>query len=958
MSRKLVDTNTAFRPVYSLYKHEYLGILISANIVPELPNGMLSLQHQGLNPDNLPQFAHRLDEADIRLVALLDEIRPDVVADKYSPKSKRTGKRIAGNDFFLQKFSPEIQKLIQAYVNRRIAQALSLLVSKEVFEMGNDGYPAAKPVKVLEEPATVLFHLRRNETETRYFPTIKLRGERVEFMFKGAEMVCTQPAWMLLNGELFFFKKLKDGNKLRPFLNKRFISIPRSAEAAYFEKFVTHLVESYDVYAEGLEIRTHKDNPEFCLVVDNNGENNISLSLVADYGPFRVTLNNQSKIKALLEKSADSYIFHRVRRDEKLESEIKEFVDTLGKKNDSLLKWEFMDKQQSLTWLAEHVSILEKSGIRVEQIKQKGRLNFDEPEIVMEPAEAGDWFDIRAIVKIGAFSIPFIRFRNNILKGKRDFLLPDGTIAILPENWFTDYRHLIEVAVETSEEVISIRKYQAPLIPTGVNTSIGFKDKLENLAGVKQVEEEPLPAGVQATLRGYQQQGYDWLNFLKKYDLGGILADDMGLGKTLQTLTLILRQKEQATGMPTLVVMPTSLVYNWASEAKKFTPDLSILVYAGLNRDKNLDNFSKFDLLVTTYGTVRQDIEQLKNYPFDYVILDESQMIKNPDSKTYKAVTKLKASHRLSLTGTPLENTLMDLWSQMSFLNPGLLGSEKFFRDYYVGPIEKEADEKKRDQLRKIIHPFILRRTKEQVASELPPKVEQYHYCEMEEEQRELYDETKNAYRNYLMEMISNGEYQRNKFNLLAGLQKLRQIAIHPGLVEEGQGLRSGKYKEFIRMLQNVLEEGAKVLVFSQYVKFLDIIRKDLDFEKVDYAYLDGSTKDRAGVVNRFQEDPAIQVFLISLKAGGVGLNLTAAQYVFILDPWWNPAVENQAIDRTHRIGQDKTVFSYKFITRDSIEEKIIRLQQRKSKLSQEIISVDENVFKQLQGEELLELLD
>jgi SNF2 family DNA or RNA helicase len=335
-------------------------------------------------------------------------------------------------------------------------------------------------------------------------------------------------------------------------------------------------------------------------------------------------------------------------------------------------------------------------------------------------------------------------------------------------------------------------------------------------------------------------------------------------------------------------------------------------------------------------------------------------MIKNPSSKTSLAVRELNTRHRLSLTGTPLENTLMDLWSQMSFLNPGLLGSENFFRDYYALPIEKMQDRKKQDQLKKLIHPFILRRTKEQVATELPPKVEQIHYCDMTEKQEEIYEEVKNAYRNYLMEMDAT-EFRKKKLNILAGLQKLRQIAIHPGLVEEGQGLRlaeSGKYREFSRLIEEVISKGSKVLVFSQFVRLLELLRKDLDSKGVKYAYLDGSTRKREEQVELFQNDPTISAFLISLKAGGVGLNLTAAEYVFILDPWWNPAVEAQAVDRSHRIGQEKTVFSYKFITRGSIEEKILKLQARKSKLSSDIVSVEEDIFKKLDLEDLHDLID
>ena len=442
--------------------------------------------------------------------------------------------------------------------------------------------------------------------------------------------------------------------------------------------------------------------------------------------------------------------------------------------------------------------------------------------------------------------------------------------------------------------------------------------------------------------------------------MAGILADDMGLGKTIQTLSFLLKQKENGNQTPSLVVLPTSLVHNWCNEARKFAPALNVLVHTGVGRRKELEYFTKFDLILTTYGIVRQDIKQLKDFPFHYVILDESQMIKNPESKTAKAIRKLVSSYRLSLTGTPIENTVMDIWSQMAFLNPGLLGNEAFFKRFYVTPIEKNKDAKRSAKLKRIISPFILRRKKNQVEQDLPPKIEKLQFCEMADEQEKLYEDIKNTYRNYLMELISQNTLKKNKLNILTGLQKLRQIAIHPKLVEPDnfELKHSGKYKEVKRLLKQVIEtEGSKVLIFSQFVKMLQLLRKDLDEEKIRYNYLDGMTKDRQSQVDSFQKDESIKVFLISLKAGGVGLNLTAADYVFILDPWWNPAVENQAIDRSHRIGQKRTVFYYKFITKDSIEEKIVALQRRKAKLSDDIISVEEDIYKSLDVGELEDLL-
>ena len=406
-----------------------------------------------------------------------------------------------------------------------------------------------------------------------------------------------------------------------------------------------------------------------------------------------------------------------------------------------------------------------------------------------------------------------------------------------------------------------------------------------------------------------------------------------------------------------MVVMPVSLIYNWLQEARKFTPSLKVLVYQGTGRELNYSAIRKTDLVLTSYGVIRRDIEKLKDIELDTLVLDESQFIKNNESKTAQAVRELKSAHRFSLTGTPIENTTMDLWSQMLFLNPGLLGGETFFRHFYMIPIEKEQNIEKSSRLRKVIAPFILRRTKEQVATELPPKVEQIHFCEMSEPQEKYYNEQKNAIRNlYLSERQSLGN-DKSRFNLLSGLQRLRMIAIHPGITGSDIS-ESGKYDEMLRMVDEIVAKGSKVLIFSQFVRMLAIIESSMRLKGLPYAYIDGSVEDRMGEVKKFQEESSIQVFLISLKAGGVGLNLTAAEYVFILDPWWNPAVERQAIDRAHRIGQEKTVFAYKFISRNSIEEKILVLQEKKAKLAGDLIRTGEDMLSGLTEADLESLLD
>ena len=951
---RLVDPQLPFKVVYAIYHHQYLGYLISSHVVQLAPHGELSLVHQGAYPDNLDQFAEGVDARDRELVELTHHILPREIIKHFkgNPRDEVS--------FWEKKFDGQVKELALARIQRHLGKILPLLQDRPVFSMGNDSYPAQTPLKMLDEKATVLFHFKRHETETVYYPTIKLRGELLKFQNKGAELLCLEPAWMLLHDEIFTFEGEVEGKKLKPFLQRFNIKIPKAKEKEYFRKFVAQLVEKYRVKPEGFEIRKVRAEPQFAIRVDEHDKDSFSFRREVCYDGFRFALETEGAVKAELDTEHDPWRFHAVQRDVAREAEVRTYLDRLAPNPNSLTPWEYVAREKGLEWLARHVPTLREQGIEIRQQGAQPQINLGKPQIELTTQEKGDWFDIRAVVKVGQFEIPFMKFRAHIMKGRREYELPDGSIAILPEEWFSDYRHLLEVSEQKNgEETLSIRKYQAPLLnmPSRDKKTAASDDTLRQLSHIPEIEP---PRNLQATLRTYQQQGLNWLYFLKENRMGGILADDMGLGKTLQALALLQKEFEGGVRQASLVVLPTSLIHNWYKEAKKFTPDLRVLIHTGVNRAKKVDRFEHYHLVLTTYGIVRQDIKELKHFPFHYVILDESQTIKNPDSKTAKAVRKLVAGHRLSLTGTPVENTVMDIWSQMAFLNPGLLGTENFFKKFYVNAIERDRDAKRSAKLRRIIYPFILRRRKKQVEKDLPPRIEKLHYCEMVEEQQHFYEETRSQYRNYLMELISSGTWQRNKLNILTGLQKLRQIAIHPQMVEkEAYALeQSGKYLEVKRLLHQVIErKGSKVLVFSQFVKMLTILREDLDREGIAYAYLDGATKDRQAEVDRFQTKQEISVFLISLKAGGVGLNLTAADYVFILDPWWNPAVENQAIDRSHRIGQQRTVFYYKFITKDTIEEKILRLQRQKAQLSDDIIAVEEDIYKTLEAEDLQELI-
>jgi SNF2 family DNA or RNA helicase len=531
---------------------------------------------------------------------------------------------------------------------------------------------------------------------------------------------------------------------------------------------------------------------------------------------------------------------------------------------------------------------------------------------------------------------------------------------VIPDEWFTHYSELFSFIEKQNGADVRLKKHHLSLVnemQSGNLAKVSMSRKLQQLRSFDEIEEYTMPEGFKGELRPYQKAGYNWLRFLNQYKFGGCLADDMGLGKTIQTLALLQSLKENEGGT-SLLIMPTSLVYNWMLEAKKFTPKLKIHAYVGTNRNKNKELFGNYDLILTSYGITRIDKDLFKEFYFNYIILDESQAIKNPSSNIFQSVKELQSSFKLTLTGTPLENSSMDIWSQMTFINPGLLGGQKFFKDEFLNPIEKNHDEVKTHKLYTIIKPFILRRHKSQVAKELPPKTENVKFCDMTEEQEKQYEEAKSYYRNQILTQFDEQGSGKSQIVLLQGLTRLRQLANHPLMVDESYGGDSGKMESLSHMIESAVLEGHKILIFSQFVKHLSIVRKHLDKYHISYAYLDGTTKDRQGQVDLFQKNEDIKIFLISLKAGGTGLNLTAADYVFLLDPWWNPAVESQAIDRAHRIGQTQNVMIYRFITRNTVEEKIMKLQSKKKKLAEELITTEEGMMKSLSRDDIANLLE
>jgi superfamily II DNA or RNA helicase len=569
-----------------------------------------------------------------------------------------------------------------------------------------------------------------------------------------------------------------------------------------------------------------------------------------------------------------------------------------------------------------------------------------------------DWFELTATIDFGGVVAELPALLEALASGSRSVTLADGSLGILPESFAAQMEPFTALA-QKHEGRLRYGRIQLALLDALLasqprsQVDEAFERLRDELARGERPEAADEPEGFQGTLRHYQREGLGWLAFLERMGLGGCLADDMGLGKTIQVLAMLLRRQAEirAAGIahrPSLVVVPKSLVFNWIDEARRFAPALRVLNHTGNARSADTATLGEHDIVVTTYGTLRRDVLAHRQTEFDYVILDEAQSIKNAVSQAAKACRLLRSRHRLALTGTPVENHIGELWSIFEFLNPGQLGSAGRLRKFLAdgrGSAEVVA---------RAVRPYLLRRTKTQVLSDLPEKTEQTLYVELGSKQRAAYDELRDHYRQELAGRIGRLGIGRSRIAVLEALLRLRQTACHPGLVDPQRvDEPSAKVEVLLEQLAEVIDEGHKALVFSQFTSFLAIVRRRLDARGTVYEYLDGRTTDRQARVARFQEDPDCRLFLVSLKAGGQGLNLTAADYIYILDPWWNPAVEAQAVDRAHRIGQTRRVFAYRLIARETVEEKIVALQDRKRELAESIVRADESVIGSLTAEDV-----
>jgi non-specific serine/threonine protein kinase len=804
-------------------------------------------------------------------------------------------------------------------------------------------------------------HFSVEKTDKGYKVECYVKPDAVAYSLNENEV--QSPLFFVYNHQLFLWQNAEAATLADKFLPNGELKIKDSEWSQQLKDFILPLTKEYTVDFDNSLISEVKDGePEVRLFLQEKGEY-LVFQPIFNYKGFDTKAKDKDKL--ILPQGDHVVVVHRNREAEQeflhklqiLHSSFVSFDDgsALALKGADVLK---------NNWFFLFVDAMNEMKVPVfgfESLKNF-RFNTAKPQTHIFISSNTDWFDAKVDITFGDQKVTVAEVKKAIANKQQFVQLNDGTLGILPEDWLKKYALLFRVG-EGKSDKLKLSRYHLSVIDdlyenrNEEELSIQLEEKYERIKDNHQVKEIPPPENLEHTLRPYQVSGFQWLNYLQEVGWGGILADDMGLGKTVQALYMLQHFYQDKDGaLKALVVCPTTLIYNWENEIKKFTPSLEYHIHHGSARVRSLEELMKHHVIITTYGTLRSDIKLLMQVPLDYVILDESQAIKNPTSKATKAAALLNAKHRVCMSGTPLQNNTFDIYAQMNFLNPGMLGSVEFFRQEFAIPIDKFGEPEQKEHLKKVLYPFILRRTKEQVAKDLPDKTETVLFCEMEDEQRRIYDAYRNDFRAKIMGTIEEQGIQRSQLTILQGLMKLRQICDSPAILNEQEKMPnvSIKLEELGREITENIGNH-KALIFSQFLGMLGLIREKLTELGIKYEYFDGSTSapDREKAIQSFQNDDEVRVFLISLKAGGVGLNLTAADYVYIVDPWWNPAVEQQAIDRTHRIGQTKNIFAYRMICKDTIEDKIMQLQEKKRLLAKELIADDSAFVKSLSREDV-----
>jgi non-specific serine/threonine protein kinase len=958
---KTEAATSIYEIVYDLAPYTEQLYLPTAYIVSKDRDGYLAHIKKKALPETISSFNLPNDATRSRIFEIIEKLQPKELEERFNPKTRR--KAIALSDLLADR---EIAPSIIRYAHRLMDEMLQLAVKNQYFltwEVDRKVLVKDFLLETASQPLEPLLHFQKEKAGVRYRLQLASDEGTLRIHEHDVMPVTNHPAWIVIDYRLYRAVEM-NGNMVKPFQKKEEVHIPEKSVRTYFQKFILKVAANADIEAEGFEvIQENRLVGSTLKPIRNLFSGRWLVSLQMSYPSATFQWNDKRKKHTHLEFDDGGQVrIYQNQRNAEAEASYLQKLEEMGLSSDENGYFQFAEQAEDdyyiIEWLSKNRKEIEAAGFSIENAQLEGKsIQIHHSTLDLQAEQQNDWFDLYGQVHVGTFTFPFLNLARHIREGDRLYTLPDGSLFVIPQEWMAKYKGLFQFGKKTKGQ-LRITKSQYPLLE-----EVGLSDS-EEVSQEADFEFQP-SSMLKASLRPYQLEGVKWLVQLYNQELGACLADDMGLGKTLQTIALLLHAKEQkatrtaspenggqqlglfapaddhATLQPlqTLIVLPASLVFNWEAELRKFAPSLQVYRHTGPKRHKDIRLLARFDIMLTTYQTALRDVELLKKLPFEYIILDESQYIKNKDSKVFRALNELEALHKLSLSGTPIENSLSDLWAQMQFINPGLLGSFNFFQQSFIRPIEKGQDEEKKLQLRKLVAPYLLRRTKEQVARDLPELTTRVFYSEMTREQKRLYDREKSAARNYLLENYQTGNPQF-RIQVLQSLTKLRQIANHPKLAVAEYAKDSGKFNDILAQWETIRRGGHKTLIFSSFVKHLKLYKDTFEAAGQPYAWLTGeqTSKQREAAIQAFSEQPAVQSFLISIKAGGAGLNLTAADYVFLLDPWWNPTVEQQAIARAHRIGQEKHVIAIKFISKDTIEEKILKLQEKKARLAEDII--------------------
>ena len=926
------------RVIIVFTEHPIFGILLIPYIAERLNDGTLQLVEQAFHASS--EAISMMSEAERQAIDIASYYTEKYLMGLYS--REKTVSR------FLHKLSKDparIKNHIRPFIEKKLLEMLAL-----IRENGLPFYQKQAGSKILY--AHHAYHINPHDVEIRVTFHVDSKTFRYQLQcyyegqsfslseLKPVVVLTSSPVTLLLGMELYFFPHIESA-RILAFTKKRSISVDASQIEKYIDNIVIPIARYHEIETHGLNIMEEKCVCEAILSFEDVTYNGQALQLGFRYRDQIFTPDSAIEMKKIVYRKTSGEICF-FRRNMIMEEQAVQLLTDAGLQQLNNTYFSLSPKTPEKTlveWINNHRELLQQSFHLINNA-ENARYSLDEIHIEQSCDNEVDWFELHITVVIGNLRIPFSRFRKHILEEKREYLLPDGRMILLPEEWFSKYANLLEMGIQTEKGIRLKHTFIG-----AVQTALG-ENGIKKIPAKQQIRKVAVPKTLKATLRPYQQKGFSWMVHLYKRGFGGCLADDMGLGKTLQTLTLLQYiYKPSAPKQPaTLIVVPTSLLHNWRREAKRFTA-LSMTEYnntVAIDKKRPEKFFGRFHLIFTTYGMMKNNIDILRSYRFKYVVLDESQNITNSDSLNFRSAIQLQSNHRLVLTGTPIENSLKDLWAQFHFIQPDLLGAESAFQKQFIIPI-RQGNARVETQLQQLIAPFILRRSKKEVAPELPELTEETIYCDMTGEQNTCYEQEKNSLRNILLQHTQSTD-RLHSFSVLNGILRLRQLSCHPQLIFPDYTGTSGKATQIIETFDTLQSEGHKVLIFSSFVKHLELLAEAFQERGWKYALLTGSTSNRSSEIAHFTDQKDVQAFLISLKAGGVGLNLTQADYVFIIDPWWNPAAESQAIARAHRIGQDKQVIAYRFITQNSIEEKILHLQDEKRRLAETFVADSESL--------------